>query len=81
MHATDTLGESDTSDLKVLFKKFDSGKKGFLSHAEFKGLLALSQINISQEEEYAIFAEYDPELRNQFNYNLVLRSLIEKLYD
>ncbi len=79
--ASDSLGDTDMSGLRVLLKKFDTGKKGHLSHAEFKALMGFSQVNLNLEEEYAIMSEYDPELRSVFNYNLLLKSLIDKLCD
>ena len=79
--AINILTDSDLADLKVLFKKYDPTRKGYLTHIEFKNLLNFCQINLNLDEEYAMLSEYDPELKSIFSYNLLLKSLIEKLFD
>ena len=65
--------------MKVLFKKFDTTRKGYLTPNEFKSFLGYCQLNLNSDQEYSILSEYDPDLKGTFNYNLLLRDLIENL--
>lgn len=66
--------------MRNLFKKYDTSKKGYLTQAEFKKLLTQYQINASSDDMYMILAEYDPDLKGAFCYDILIQSLIEKMF-
>jgi Ca2+-binding EF-hand superfamily protein len=69
---------NDLTNLRNIFKKFDASRKGHLTSSEFKDLLKFCQLSVSLDDLYMMFSEYDPDLKGIFNYELFIRSLIDK---
>lgn len=58
--------------------KFFHFSLGFLTNDEFYSLLCDNgiQLNKSSEDYYQLFSKYDRQLRDQFNYTDLFRTLI-----
>ena len=69
--------KTDLSNLKNLFKKFDSGKKGYLDQLEFRALLDSLKIDANSNDMYLISSQFDPDLKGSFRYELFLKSFID----
>lgn len=66
----------DLVNLKTVFRKYDAAKKGYLEHGEFKKLLASLRIDVSSNDMYMIAADFDPDLRGVFDYEMFLKAII-----
>jgi len=64
-----------------LFTNFDKSRKGFLTHDEFHSLLQNNGIQLSKSDEdfYQLFSKYDRQLRDQFNYFELFRTIIQTI--
>ncbi|CAF0707697.1 unnamed protein product [Brachionus calyciflorus] len=71
--------DHDVSNLRILFKKHDSCKKGYLTQVEFKNLLSNFGMNPSADHMYMMLCEYDPELNGTFNYENFIHAIKDKL--
>ena len=62
----------------MIFKKFDSSRKGYLSQTELKKMLAYCQLTANTDEMVMSLSEFDPDLKGFFTYELCFQYLIEK---
>ncbi|CAF4327160.1 unnamed protein product, partial [Adineta steineri] len=71
----------DLNTLIRLFHSYDKSRKGSLTNNEYYSLLHDNGIDInkSDEEYYQLFSKYDRQLRDQFNYTDLFRTMINTI--
>ncbi|CAF4235181.1 unnamed protein product, partial [Adineta steineri] len=76
-----TQNPRDLNTLIRLFHSYDKSRKGSLTNNEYYSLLHDNGIDInkSDEEYYQLFSKYDRQLRDQFNYTDLFRTMINTI--
>ena len=65
----------EMKNLKKAFRKLDDKKSGYLTIAEFRSVLELSNVALDEEEAFHLSAKYDDKLTGKLKYEQFLRDL------
>ncbi|UJR31026.1 hypothetical protein I4U23_018535 [Adineta vaga] len=81
VHDQRTQNSRDLKNLFRLFHSYDKSRKGYLTNDEYHSLLHDNGVNLKKtdEEYYQVFSKYDRQLRDQFNYIDLFRTMIDTI--
>ncbi|CAF1005358.1 unnamed protein product [Adineta ricciae] len=81
VHDQRTQNSRDLKNLMRLFQSYDKSRKGYLTNDEYISLLHDNDVNLKKTDEdyYQVFSKYDRQLRDQFNYIDLFRTIIDTI--